>query len=174
MKSGKNIVFLGMMGSGKTSIGSSISKKFKKNFFDTDQFIEDKLNMKITKIFREKGEIFFREQEEKVTLDLLKKKNIVLALGGGGFLNKNIRDEILTNHISFWLKCDDKTLINRIKNSTKRPLAYNASNNELSDIIKARSKYYSKAMYEVDCSGLTKNEVINTIIKIYENKKIKD
>jgi len=174
MKSGKNIVFLGMMGSGKTSIGSSISKKFKKNFFDTDQFIEDKLNMKITKIFREKGEIFFREQEEKVTLDLLKKKNIVLALGGGGFLNKNIRDEILTNHISFWLKCDDKTLINRIKNSTKRPLAYNASNNELSDIIKARSKYYSKAMYEVDCSGLTKNEVINTIIKIYENKKIKN
>ena len=163
-----------MMGSGKTSIGSSISKKFKKNFFDTDQFIEDKLNMKITKIFREKGEIFFREQEEKVTLDLLKKKNIVLALGGGGFLNKNIRDEILTNHISFWLKCDDKTLINRIKNSTKRPLAYNASNNELSDIIKARSKYYSKAMYEVDCSGLTKNEVINTIIKIYENKKIKN
>ena len=174
MKSGKNIVFLGMMGSGKTSIGSSISKKFKKNFFDTDQFIEDKLNMKITKIFREKGEIFFREQEEKVTLDLLKKKNIVLALGGGGFLNKNIRDEILTNHISFWLKCDDKTLINRIKNSTKRPLAYNASNNELSDIIKARSKYYSKAMYEVDCSGLTKNEVINKIIKIYENKKIKN
>ena len=59
--------------------------------------------MKISKIFSSKGEKFFRELEEKKTLNLLKKKNSVIALGGGAFLNQNIRGEILKNHLSFWL-----------------------------------------------------------------------
>ncbi len=171
MKSGKNIVFLGMMGSGKTSIGSLISQKLKLEFVDTDQYIENKLDMKISKIFKIKGEEFFREYEEKTTLNILKKKKIVISLGGGAFLNQKIRDEILKNHLSFWLKCDSKTLIKRIRNSTKRPLAFKASNNELNDMIKLRSKYYIKAKYKVDCSGLNKNEVINKIIDIYETKE---
>ena len=172
MKSKKNIVFLGMMGSGKTSIGFLISKKLNLEFFDTDQFIEKELNMKISKIFKNKGEYFFREYEEKITLDILKKKNIVIALGGGSFLNKKVRNEVLANHLSFWLKCDNKTIIDRIKNSSKRPIALSATNIELNDMIKLRSKYYMKAKYKVDCSGLSKNEVINKIISIYENKEI--
>ena len=63
MKSKENIVFLGMMGSGKTSIGKLISKKLKLDFFDIDQLIEKKLSMQIAKIFEEKGEIFFRKIE---------------------------------------------------------------------------------------------------------------
>ena len=90
MKSKGNIVFLGMMGSGKTSIGSLVSKKFKMDFYDTDQLIEKKLNTKISKIFQEKGEKFFRNLEEKITLQILRNKNIVVALGGGTFLNKKI------------------------------------------------------------------------------------
>ena len=74
MKSKGNIVFLGMMGSGKTSVGKLISKKLKLDFFDIDQQIEKKLNMEIFKIFKEKGELFFRKIEEKITLDILKKK----------------------------------------------------------------------------------------------------
>ena len=76
MKSKKNIVFLGMMGSGKTSIGSLVSKKLKLNFIDTDQKIEEELGMSIVKIFEKKGEKFFREFEEKITLRLLKKKTL--------------------------------------------------------------------------------------------------
>ena len=74
MKSKGNIVFLGMMGSGKSSIGKLVSKKLNLNFFDVDLLIEEKLNMKISKIFENKGEKFFREFEEKLTLDTLKKK----------------------------------------------------------------------------------------------------
>ena len=74
MKSKGNLVFLGMMGSGKTSIGKLISKKLNLDFFDIDQKIEKKLNMKIFKIFEEKGENFFRKIEEKITLNILKKK----------------------------------------------------------------------------------------------------
>ena len=74
MKSGKNIVFLGMMGSGKTSIGYMVSKKLNLDFFDIDNLIEEKLDLNISKIFEIKGEKFFREFEEKTTLNILKKK----------------------------------------------------------------------------------------------------
>ena len=168
MKSSKNIVFLGMMGSGKTSIGFLISRKLKLDFFDIDNHIENNLGMKISKIFKEKGEKFFREYEEKITLNILKKKKIVIALGGGAFLNKNIRNEVLKNHCSFWLKLDSDILIKRIKNSTKRPLAYNISDIELKNMIKERSKIYSKALYKINCNNLNKTKIMNKIINIYE------
>ena len=173
MKSKENIVFLGMMGSGKTTIGKLVSKKLNLNFFDTDEEIENRLNMKISKIFNEKGEIFFRKFEERLTLELLKKKRIVISLGGGTFLNNKIRKEILNNHLSFWLKWDDKTLLKRIKNSYKRPIAFHSNHDELLKLMKKRSNIYSKALYIVDCEELNKNELVNKIIKIYENNKIK-
>ena len=172
MKLSKNIIFLGMMGSGKTSIGQIISKKLKLNFVDIDILIENELDMKVSKIFENKGEIFFRKIEEKLTLDTLKKKNNVIALGGGTFLNNNIRKEILNNHISFWLKWNSNTLIKRIKNSTKRPIAFSSTNAQLIDLIKKRSDIYSKALYKISCDNLTKTEIVKKILYIYETKKI--
>ena len=130
--------------------------------------IEKKTGMKISKIFKEKGEIFFRKIEEKISLEILKKDNIVIALGGGAFLNKKIMEEILKNHLSFWLKWNDKVLIQRIKNSQKRPLAFNLDDNELTNLIKKRSKIYSKAKFKINCNNLTKNQIVNKIMNIYE------
>ena len=169
MKSSKNIVFLGMMGSGKSSIGFLVSKKLKLDFYDVDNFIENKLNMKISNIFKNKGEKFFREFEERITLEILKKKGIVIALGGGAFLNKNIRKEVLKNHQSFWLKLNSDLLIRRIKASIKRPLAYNASIVDLKNMIRERTKYYEKALFKINCDGLTKKEITNKILNIYES-----
>ena len=171
MKSRKNIVFIGMMGAGKTSIGRLISKKLKLDFFDVDNYIENKLNLRIAKIFKEKGENFFREFEEKSTLEILKKNNIVISLGGGAFLNNKVRDEILINHISFWLKWETDTIIKRIKNSQKRPLASKLSKEQLMNLIKKRSNIYAKAMYTLNCDDLSKNEIVNEILKKYETKK---
>ena len=170
MKSGKNIVFLGMMGSGKTSIGYMVSKKLNLDFFDIDNLIEKKLDLNISKIFEIKGEKFFREFEEKTTLDILKKKNVVISLGGGAFLNRNIRTEVLKNHLSFWLKNDAKIIINRIINNPKRPIAFNSTKNELLSLIKKRSKIYSKSMYNIVCDKLTKNEIAKKVLEIYETK----
>ena len=172
MKSSKNIVFLGMMGAGKSSIGSLTSKKLKRDFFDIDKCIEKELGIKIPTLFKEKGEKFFRDYEEKVTLKILKKKDVVIAIGGGAFLNKNIRTEIITNHFSFWLKWNSEILIKRIINSPKRPIAFNSTKSELFDIIKKRSNYYSKAMYKINCNNLTKTEITQKILNIYENNKI--
>ena len=169
MKSVKNIVFLGMMGSGKTTIGSLVSKKLNLNFFDIDEFIEKKIGEKISEIFDKKGEKFFRDIEEKTTLEILKKKNVVIALGGGAFINANIRREVLRNHISFWLKLDDKTILKRIKKNPKRPIAYNLSTEKLIQLIKKRTEIYSKALYSIRCDNMSKTDVAKKVINIYEN-----
>ena len=168
MKSKENLVFLGMMGSGKSSIGSLVSKKLKLNFIDIDKEIEKNLNTTIKKIFEIKGEGYFRKIEEQTTLKKLKLRSTVISLGGGAFTNNNIRKEIIKNHVSFWLNWNDKILLNRIKNNSKRPLAINAKDTELIDLIKKRSNIYSKALYEIKCDNLTKSEIVNKIIKIYE------
>ena len=168
MKTKENLVFLGMMGSGKSSIGSIVSKELNIDFIDIDQEIENKIGMTISEIFENQGEKYFREMEELTTLKLLKKNKTVISLGGGAFLNNKIRKEVLDNHISFWLNWDIKTLVNRIKDSQKRPVAFKTPKNELTDLIKKRSIVYSKAMYKIDCENLTKNEIANNITKIYE------
>ena len=170
MKSKENIVFLGMMGSGKSSIGSLISKRLGKEFFDIDQCIENELDMKISKIFKEKGESYFRTLEERITLQILKKRGVVVALGGGAFLNKNIRKEVIKNHFSIWLKVSSEILIKRLKNTKNRPLASNATKEELMDLIKKRSNFYSRALYKVICNNMSKTQIINKVIDIYENK----
>ena len=169
MKSKNNIVFLGMMGSGKTSIGKLVSEKLDLDFFDIDQLIEAKQDMKISKIFENKSEEFFRILEEKISLKILKLNNVVISLGGGAFLNKRIRDEVINKHISFWLKWDDKTLVKRIKNNPKRPLAFHSTNQELVDMIKKRSNIYSKALYKIKCDNLDKFEIVEKVLKHYEN-----
>ena len=168
MKSKENLVFLGMMGSGKSSIGSMIAKKLKLDFVDIDKEIENELGMSIRKIFETEGENYFRKFEEKVTLKKLKLNNTVISLGGGAFTNKDIRKEVIKNHLSFWLNWNYEILLNRIKNSKKRPIAFNATDNELIDLIKKRSNIYSKALYEIKCDNLSKNEITKNILKIYE------
>ncbi len=168
MKLKENLVFLGMMGSGKSSIGSLVAMKLRLNFVDIDKEIEKNLNTTIKKIFEVKGEDYFRKIEEQTTLKTLKLNSTVISLGGGAFINNNIRKEILKNHLSFWLNWDDKILLNRIKNSRKRPLVINATDTDLIDLIKKRSNIYSKALYEIKCDKLTKSEIVNKIVKIYE------
>ena len=90
----KNLVLLGMMAVGKTTLGKIVSKKQELKFIDIDANIERKNSMTINEIFKKKGEKFFRMEEEKETLKSLKKNNCIIALGGGAFMNKTIRGNI--------------------------------------------------------------------------------
>ena len=168
MNSYKNIVFLGMMGSGKSSIGSLVSKKLNLPFADIDNLIVENTGMSILEIFEKKGENYFRNLEEKITLKCLKKNKNVISLGGGGFINIKIRKEILTNHISFWLNWDESILLKRIKGSKKRPLVSKSTEQEIRTIIRNRSKIYTNAQYKINCNKLTKTEIVKKILKIYE------
>ena len=168
METKENLVFLGMMGSGKSSIGLQIAKKLKLTFVDIDREIERELGISIKKIFETKGENFFRKFEEKITLKKLKLDSVVISLGGGAFTNKLIRKEVLRSSVSFWLNWNTTILLKRIRYSKKRPLAFNATDNQLVDLIKKRNSIYSKALYEIKCDNLSKKQVIDKVLKIYE------
>ncbi len=168
MNLNKNIVLLGMMGSGKSTIGYLLSKNINFNFLDIDKFIEKEMGLKIYDIFQKKGEIYFRNLEEKITLKFLKDKGKIISLGGGAFLNKNIRKEILKNHISFWLSWNNSTIIKRILKSKKRPIAFISSENNLKKLINERSNIYSEAKFKINCETLTKNMIVKNIIELYE------
>ena len=166
MRSNKNLVFLGMMGSGKTTLGKIVSKKLNKEFIDIDQLIEIQEGTTISDIFKKKGEPFFRKFEERISIQNLKKSNSVISLGGGAFINKKIQKEVLKNHISIWLKWDNKILINRIKNSQRRPIAIQLDDIDLNKLIDDRSKIYSKAKYQIRCDRLSKLELTKRIIEL--------
>ena len=168
MNSNKNLVFLGMMGSGKSSIGNLVSIKLKLPFIDIDSLIVENAGMSISKIFEKKGEVYFINLEEKITLKTLKKIKNVISLGGGGFINTKIRKEILDNNFSFWLDWDESILVKRIKDSKKRPLVFRSTDQKIKTIIKDRSKIYTKAQFKINCNKLTKTEIVKKIVKIYE------
>ena len=102
------ISLTGMMGSGKTSIGKILANKLNLPFYDSDKCIEDRIDLKISEIFSTYGESWFREQEEKICNDILKKEEFVLALGGGAITNKLIRDHIEKNTLLIYLKTNEK------------------------------------------------------------------
>ena len=155
------------MGSGKSTIGYLLSKNVNYNFLDVDKIIEKEIGLKIYEIFEKKGESYFRNLEEKITLKLLKREKKIISLGGGAFLNKNIRREVLKNHISFWLNWKSSTLIKRIIKSKKRPIAYNSNENNLKRVINERTIFYSEAKFKINCETLTKNMIVKNIIELY-------
>ena len=170
-----NIIFVGHMGSGKTSIGKILAKSLNIEFVDTDNKIEKISAMTINNFFSKYGEKEFRSFEEKVILDILNKKSTtVIALGGGSFQNKNVRSLILEKNISIWLKCSLSILVNRLKNSRRRPLLDNIDiKNKILLLDKERRDNYKKANIEYDVSKkLKKNinkELVEIITKINEN-----
>ena len=166
----KNLVLTGMMGVGKSTVGGKLAKKLKLKFVDIDQIIESKEKTTINAIFKNKGENYFRKIEKKITLEELKKINLVVALGGGAFINKTIRKEIKDSSVSFWLDASLKSLLPRLKNLTKRPLL-NEDNLEkkMNKIYSERKKIYNESTFKIKCDSMKMDEIVNTIIKLYEN-----
>ena len=160
-----------MMGVGKSSIGRDLSYKLKMEFKDIDSNIEKKLSLSISEIIKKKGEKFFRDIEEKETINYLNKNKVVIALGGGAFLNEKIRYETKKRGISFWLDLDSKIIFQRIKLNMKRPLLNNnKSENEVKKLCKSREKTYSLSDFRIDCNAKNRNQIIKEIVDIYENQ----
>ena len=158
------------MAAGKTTIGFKLAKKLNYNFIDIDAEIEKLENEKIINIFQNKGEIYFRKIEEKISLIFLEKNNYVISVGGGAFLNENIRRKIKKNSYSFWLNWKIKTILDRISKNKKRPLALKLNNKDLANLYRKRSKFYKLSDYKINCEKKNKNEIIKDIFKILQNE----
>ena len=148
----KNICIMGLMGSGKSIIGKDLSKFLKFKFYDTDKEIELITKKSINTIFEEKGELYFRDIEEEICINLLANNNCVISLGGGSIINKKIRNEIKQNSYSIYLKVKLNNLLNRLKTSNKRPLLNKSLDRKktLENIYNERKKFYEKADFIIN------------------------
>ena len=165
----KNLVLTGMMGVGKSTIGESLSVKLKMKFTDIDDLIKSSEGMSIQKIFQIKGEEYFRNIEKKITLKALEKNNHVISLGGGAFIDNEIRNIVLKKCVSFWLDVDINLLIKRVSRTKKRPLLNNEDLNiAMNKIYKSRKIIYNLADYKILCDKINKPLVVEKILKIYE------
>lgn len=166
----QSIVFVGMMGCGKSTIGKKIAKILNFTFFDSDQEIEKKTNLTISNIFSLKGESYFRNLEGEILFELLKEKNSVISSGGGSFCQEKIQKKILENHLSIWLKSDINVLLERVKYRKNRPLLQNGQPKEiLFQLMKKRSPFYEKANIHITNNSSYKFHTRNEIIfKIYD------
>ena len=175
MKIKKKIVLIGMMGSGKSTIGALLSKKMNMKFIDLDQKIETIEKQTISQIFKLKGEKYFRAIEVKTILSLLdsKEKELVLSLGGGSILDEKVRMNVKNNSLSFWLNWKPSTIIKRIRKSSKRPIIQGLSDKEIEKIMLDRNTYYASSDFRIDCDNHKKNQIVDKIVLILKKNEFK-
>jgi shikimate kinase len=163
----KNIVILGFMGTGKSSVAKIVAKKLNFQFIEMDNLIEEKEGITINKIFQDKGEEYFRTLERKLTQEISPKQDQVISTGGGIVLNeKNILD-FRKNGILFSLLAKPEVILERVKKETHRPLLKTKDPlKTIKKMLNYRKPFYKKADYQIDTSDLTIKEVSEEIIKI--------
>jgi shikimate kinase len=142
----KTVVLIGMMGAGKTAVGSALARTLGVPFIDSDDEIVKAANMTIAEIFERDGEAFFREKESQVLARLLDGRPAILSTGGGAFLSAENRQMISAKGISVWLQADLELLWQRVRHKTTRPLLRTANpRGTLADLLDTRAPVYALA-----------------------------
>jgi len=163
---GKNIVFVGMMGSGKSAIGKRLAANLDLPFMDADNEIEAAAGMPIPDIFDSFGEDHFRSGERKVIARLMDEGPMVLSTGGGAFMNEETRTLITDNAISVWLKADIETLLQRVKRKDNRPLLKAGDPEEIMrNLLAEREPYYKLASVIVESRNETHEKVVESVVE---------
>ncbi|MDJ0629087.1 MAG: shikimate kinase [Rhodobacter sp.] len=147
----KTVVLVGMMGSGKTSVGGALARILGVPFLDSDTEIERAANMSIAEIFERDGEEFFREKETQVITRLLETRRAILSTGGGAFLAAENRRVVGEKGVAVWLRADHDLLWTRVKHKSNRPLLRTADPRAtLQALCDAREPIYALADLAVD------------------------
>ncbi len=159
------VVLVGMMGAGKTSVGRRLASQLGRAFIDSDFEIEAAAGMKIEDFFATYGEAEFRSGETKVIARLLKQPDVVLATGGGAFINPGTRALIADCAVSVWIKAEFDLLFARVSRKQNRPLlkTYNPRQT-LEKLIKQRDPIYKMADLTVTSSDVHQDVVAKQII----------
>jgi len=158
------------MGSGKTAVGRILSKRLNMSFVDTDKEIEKKLGLSVDKIFKKKGEEFFRNEERNVLQQL--RHGIPQVVGaGGGMVLSLLNREIFRQGIWINLNASLAVIMSRIGNQSHRPLLGNkVDREELDRLFKHRRPYYDLAPYQVITDGLNAGAVVELIVRLLQRR----
>lgn len=166
----KNIVLIGMMGAGKTYVGTKLAKLVSHfNYVDIDAEIEQREGMTISQIFEEYSEKYFRDLEKSIIKEYSKNKNQIISTGGGAFEDEENVAALKENGLVFYLKTSPAELFVRLRNSKNRPLlAKNCSLERIKTLLKNREKNYLKSDFVIETDGKQGYTILNDILSEYE------
>ncbi len=161
----RSIVLVGMPGAGKSSVGRRLAKRLGLPFVDADEEIERAARMSIPEIFARRGEAEFREGERRVVARLLQSGPMVLATGGGAFMNAQTRERIARNGVSVWLRADLSTLLRRVRKRADRPLLAEGDPAEkLATLLRLRGETYATADVVVESRDVVHETVVEEVV----------
>ena len=163
---GRSVVLVGMMGAGKTSVGKRLAAKLGLPFVDADAEIEAGAQLTISEIFERFGEDYFREGERKVIARLLTSGPLVLATGGGAFMNATTRENIARHGLSIWLKPGFDVLLARVRKKSNRPLLKTADpEGTLRRLLEERSPVYALADFTIESRDVAHDSIVDAILR---------
>ncbi|MFT6072149.1 MAG: shikimate kinase [Alphaproteobacteria bacterium] len=166
----KSIVFVGMMGAGKSTVGRRLAFQLDMDFIDTDLEIENAAQLSISEIFAHYGEAHFREIERKIVTRLLTENKGIISVGGGAFMDEALRQHIHAHGISIWLHSDFETLMKRVHNQDHRPLlAQNDPEEVMRKLIETRYPIYQKSDISIENNDLALDKTINVVLSSVYN-----
>jgi len=161
----RSIVLVGLMGAGKSTEGRRLAQTLKLPFRDADHEIEAAAGMTIPDIFAVHGEDHFRDGERRVIARLLQEGPLVLATGGGAFMNEETRQAIAENGISIWLRADLDVLMRRVRKRSTRPLLQNPDpEGTMRRLMEVRHPVYATANLTVDSHEVPHDRVVADIV----------
>jgi shikimate kinase len=161
----QSVILVGLMGAGKTAIGRRLAQRLGMPFVDADDEIERAAGLSIPDIFEQFGEENFRDGERRVIARLLDDEPIVLATGGGAFMDPETRSKILASGVSVWLRADLDTLVRRTSRRNDRPLLKNGDPREiLSRLMTQRYPVYEQADIIVDSIDAPAEETLQNVL----------
>ena len=164
--SGRSVVLVGMMGAGKTSVGKRLAAKLGLPFVDADAEIEAGAQLTISEIFERFGELYFRDGERKVIARLLNGGPLVLATGGGAFMNATTRQNIAKYGVSIWLKPSFDILLARVRKKSNRPLLKTADPEQtLRRLLEERTPTYALADLTIESFDGSHDTVVDAILR---------
>lgn len=162
----RSIVLVGLMGSGKSTIGRRLAQRLDMRFADADDEIERAADTSISDIFARFGEAHFRDGERRVIARLLGEKPMVLATGGGAFINDETRALILKDSLCIWLDADIATLVERVGRRSHRPLLKNRDPGEvLRELAAVRNPIYAEAHLRISSASTPHDHTVRAILE---------
>jgi shikimate kinase len=163
----RSVVLVGMMGSGKSSIGRRLAAVLDLPFIDADAAIEQAAGMTVEDIFSEYGEPYFREGEERVIKRLLQTGPQVLATGGGAVISPKTRAEIMRTGVSLWLRAPVELLLQRVSRRDNRPLLKTADPRAvLTRLLELREPYYAGADLVLESRDVPHETIVEEILPL--------
>jgi shikimate kinase len=167
----KNIVLIGFMGTGKTSVGKMIAQRLKRPLIDVDKHIETVEKRKIADIFAQEGEAYFRSIETKAIAEFSTLRGVVITTGGGSVLNPKNLEALRRGGWLVALRASPETIYERVKDSPHRPLLLIPDRlSEIRRLLEVRSPVYQKADFSFCTDDKTPSETTAEILAAIEQK----